>query len=108
MILIALIGMAFLLMFQLRTFDHIVKYEHDHVKDAWNCDGRPLGFFWSSPESDFIKGSVARFRLSLTWICATPQWAKSVPEVLQNIKRLRVMTLLWTCVMVIIATRVWR
>jgi hypothetical protein len=90
-----MIPLVILLVYGFISFDRLLRIEHDHNYDAWDKDGRPLGFFWWTRECSWIGSSVARNRLSFRWLFRTPSWVSQSPTSVRALRHFRLAVLIW-------------
>jgi hypothetical protein len=75
--LVALGSVSFLLW--ALSFDALLRRVHADHHDLWVSLGTPPGWLWSPPDTDWLKGAMARQRLvSDTWIYK-PSWIDADP-----------------------------
>src|SRR4051812_39784312 len=90
--LIPLIGV---LLYAFILFDRLLRTEYQEFRNAWNADGRPVGFFWRAPECDRFTSNLARVRLSLAWLFRTPSWISASPALSTQLRRHRWAVFIW-------------
>jgi len=62
------------------VFDCLVRWEHEHLPERWEQDGKPNGFFWHPKERKFWQGDSSKQHLCLIWFLSTPDWIPQIPE----------------------------
>ena len=83
------------LIYSFFLLESLIKAEHDLDKVAWEADGKPRGFFWSSPECTWLGSSLAFKRVSFAWLFKTPAWAAKSVSCCAQLKHLRIAVLIW-------------
>jgi len=85
------------------TFDKLVRLQYAYHRAKWEEDGKPCGFFFRPPESRVLGGlfvtrpsSWAFQKCSVLWVLSTPEWIKQDQRALRLVHRLRVLTLVST------------
>ena len=64
------------------AFDKFIYLQYSRFRRNWERDGKPFGFFWTTPEVkragfwSFLGSSSARRRATFDWLFATPAWVK--------------------------------
>jgi hypothetical protein len=89
------LGLLFLLIRAFRHFDRLVQIEYHRYRQQWLEDGAPRGIFWEPPDVSGPGSTLARNRLSLTWVVKSPLWLKNDFEAWYNLKRLRFYCIAW-------------
>ena len=89
-----------LIFYSFFMFDRLVKTEYAENRAAWEADGKPSGFFWSSPECSFFRSDWARNRVSFLWLFSTPSWVNDSAECQSWLNRLRICVLGWNILLV--------
>lgn len=74
--LIALIAAACTGVYAASALNQLIKLEYQDHYHAWEADGRPVGFTWRAPETDWMRGTLSREWISLMWLVGTPEWMK--------------------------------
>lgn len=82
------------------SFDRIVQLQYADHFHAWDADGRPTGFFWSPKGVSWVSGLMAKERLSVTWLFATPLWAKGCKEARHHLHDMRVAVIGWNALVI--------
>ena len=62
------------------VFDLLVRWQHEHLREQWERDGKPHGIFWCAEESNGRSSEVAKERLYFSLIFKTPRWIAQSPE----------------------------
>jgi len=63
-------------------FSRLVRHEYQFHRDAWEKDGRPVGFFpflFRPPEASWWGSGLAAQRCSFSWLFHTPLWVHGDP-----------------------------
>jgi hypothetical protein len=89
------LGLMVILFLAFFNFDAIVKIEYQRHKDDWIKDGKPIGFFWRSPESSWFSSAFAMQGLSLRLLFKTPRWVDNEPAAMACLKKLRKLVLIF-------------
>jgi hypothetical protein len=71
------------------AFDRLIEHEYESHRDAWERDGRPIGFLFHPPEAKFFRGSIAFQRCALIWPFSTPRWTRDDTRAISLLTRLR-------------------
>ena len=100
-VIIIFFGLVAFLFLAFTNFDQLVKIEYNKYKEQWIKDGKPIGFFWRPPESNWFGSSIAMQRLSMRWIFRTPNWATGDPQAKIYLRKLRIFVLTWNVGMII-------
>ena len=70
------------------SFDALLRRVHAAHHDLWLSLGAPAGWFWSPPDSSWLRGAAARQRLvTNTWIYP-PAWLERDPVLRQLWRRM--------------------
>jgi hypothetical protein len=67
-------------LYYMRLFDSLVRWEYHHHHEQWERDGKPDGFFWRGEGCVPWSSGVAKKRLDVSWLFKTPGWAAQVPQ----------------------------
>lgn len=70
-------------------FDQIVKWVRSNRADVWDQIGKPIGYFWQSPDSTYFRGIAARERLLGLLAVKTPQWLHDAPDLHKPLQQMR-------------------
>jgi len=82
------LGCMFGLVIAFLSFDALLRYQYRSARAEWIVAGRPMGFFFWPPESDWVKSSFTRPVLMLRWAWRTPDWVAD--EARPSLEALRV------------------
>lgn len=89
------VAMLFVVAFKtLPLCDSLIRHEFEHHHEQWIADGRPNGFFWRPPGEYSSDSSLARNRITRSWLFSTPEWVSSSPDMKRIFLQLRKWTLL--------------
>ena len=83
------LGLMVILLYAIFNFDRLVKIEYQRYKEEWIKDGKPIGFFWRTPESSWLSSSFAMEKLTMQWLFKTPHWVNKDPEAMGRLRKLR-------------------
>ena len=72
------------------TFDLLVRWQYEHVREQWERDGKPHGIFWSAAECVGCRSEVAKQRIFFLWNFKRPDWIAQSPECKRWLLRFRV------------------
>lgn len=72
------------------NFDRLVRWEYEHHRGEWERDGKPDGYFWKAEECKIWASDMAKKRLGVYWLIATPEWAANSLECRRWLVRMRV------------------
>ena len=75
--------------------DRLIRYEYQFHREAWERDGRPVGFFFRPPETSWLYSSFAFQRCAFAWLFRTPQWTREDSAARTLLSRLRWCVLVW-------------
>lgn len=75
------------------TLNRLVKLQYEDHYHEWEADGRPIGFIWRAPESEWMRGTLSREWVSIMWLVGTPEWAKSSQDARHLLHHMRVAVL---------------
>jgi hypothetical protein len=75
--------------------DRLIRYEYQFHREAWERDGRPVGFFFRPPETSWLHSSFAFQRCEFAWLFRTPQWTRADSAARTLLSRLRWCVLVW-------------
>jgi hypothetical protein len=62
------------------SYDRLVSYQYEHLREDWNAAGGPNGFFWTAPENGAIFGVIPRTVSILKWTFFSEEWMRSIPR----------------------------
>jgi hypothetical protein len=79
--------------------DRLVQAEYENDRQAWLADGRPMGYFWRTPEGRGLQSIWAGHRLSYIWLYKTPVWVGRSGKYRSWLWRMRVCMLLWNLIL---------
>jgi hypothetical protein len=77
------------------TFDKILKIQYSEFKSTWEADGRPYGFFWKPKDTQWLRSSLAKIRISYQWLFRTPHWAQDSKTTRKYFIRFCLLVLCW-------------
>ena len=77
------------------AFDQLIRIEYEQHRDAWESDGKPVGFFWRAKECSLVGSGGARMWLTVYWLFQTPTWVATSPALQRKLRRLRLSLLVW-------------
>ena len=102
-----LAGVAVILsvIYQMRLFDCLVRWEYEHHRDQWERDGRPEGYFWRPKEAAFWSSDSAKKQLGFVWLFRTPDWIAERPDCRRWLNRLRTISFLATLAVLFVLAR---
>jgi hypothetical protein len=75
--------------------DRLIRHEYQFHRDAWDRDGRPVGYFFRPPESSWFHSGLAFQRCAFGWLFYTPQWTRGDATARTLLSRLRWCVLVW-------------
>lgn len=101
-VIIALLAAVACMIYAAVSFDRLIQLQHADHFHAWDDDGRPTGFFWTPQGVSWMSGLMAKERLSVVWLFATPEWARECKEARHHLHDMRVAVIGWN--LLIIAT----
>src|SRR6266704_3268357 len=81
--------------------DRLIRYEYQFHREAWERDGRPVGFFFRPPETSWLHSSFAFQRCAFAWLFRTPQWTRDDSAARTLLSRLRWCVLVWNISIII-------
>ena len=67
-------------LYYMRLFDSLVRWEYEHHREQWERDGKPDGFFGRGERCVPWSSGVAKKRLDVAWLFNTPDWAAQAPQ----------------------------
>ena len=67
-------------LYYMRLFDSLVRWEYQHHREQWERDGKPDGFFWRAEECVPWSSGIAKKRLDVQWLFKTPTWAAETDQ----------------------------
>ena len=84
------VAVLFVVVFKtLRLCDSLIRHEFEHHHEQWIADGRPNGFFWGPPGGYSMDSSLARNRVTRSWLFSTPKWISDSPDMKRVFLQLR-------------------
>jgi hypothetical protein len=75
--------------------DRLIQYEYRFHRDAWEGDGRPIGYLFRPAEATWFRSGFALSRCSLAWLFHTPAWADEDVGAASLLSRWRWCVLIW-------------
>jgi hypothetical protein len=75
--------------------DRLIRYEYQFHREAWERDGRPVGYLFRPPEATWFRSGFAFQRCAFGWLFYTPQWTRDDPTATTLLSRLRWCVLIW-------------
>jgi hypothetical protein len=75
--------------------DRLIRYEYQFHRDAWDRDGRPVGYLFRPPEATWFRSGFAFHRCAFGWLFYTPQWTRDDSAARTLLSRLRWCVLVW-------------
>jgi hypothetical protein len=89
------VALTGVLLWALFTVSRLIQHEYLFHREAWESDGRPIGYMWRPPEASWFRSQFAFHRCALAWPLSTPDWilGDTAAEVL--LSRLRWLVLIW-------------
>ncbi len=94
---ISIFGMALVivLLCALYTVTRLIQHEYRFYREAWEEDGRPIGYMWRPREATWFGSSFAFHRCALTWVFRPPAWVSGDTTAEALLFRLRWLVLTW-------------
>ena len=77
------------------TVTRLIQHEYHFYREAWERDGRPVGYMWCPREARWFGSSFAFHRCALTWVFTPPDWVSGDARAEQLLFRLRWLVLTW-------------
>jgi len=75
--------------------DRLIRHEYQFHREAWENDGRPVGYLFRPPEATWFRSGFAFHRCSLVWPVRTPRWVRDDLTAKRLLSRLRWCVLVW-------------
>jgi hypothetical protein len=75
--------------------DRLIRYEYQFYRDAWERDGKPVGYIFRPPEATWFRSGFAFHRVAFGWLFYTPPWTRGDPTAKTLLSRLRWCVLVW-------------
>jgi hypothetical protein len=75
--------------------DRLIRHEYQFHREAWERDGRPVGYLFRPPEATWLRSSLAFHRCSFAWLFQTPAWVRDDSSAKRLLSRLRWFVLIW-------------
>jgi hypothetical protein len=72
-----------------------------NYKDQWIKDGKPKGFFWTPPDSTWIRSGLSTQRLSIFWVFKTPSWMQGDINIKSILRTMRICVAIWNIGLII-------
>jgi hypothetical protein len=82
------------------NFDRLVQLQYADHFHAWDEDGRPSGFFWKPKDAHWTSGLIAKERLSIVWLFATPMWARGCKDARHHLHDMRAAVVGWNLLII--------
>jgi hypothetical protein len=89
------LGLVTALLASFYFLDRLIHYEYTFHRQAWEQDGRPIGFFFRPPECRWFRSGMAFQRCALAWPLHTPSWVRGDPAARALHRRLRWSVVTW-------------
>jgi hypothetical protein len=96
---------AAVVLYYMRLFDCLVRWEYQHHREKWERDGKPDGFFWRGKECVPLSSGIAKKRLDVLWLFKTPDWAAQTPQCRRWLLQKRIISITITFVVLVLLTR---
>jgi hypothetical protein len=75
--------------------DRLIRYEYHHHREAWERDGRLVGYLFRPREATWFRSGFAFHRCAFGWLFYTPEWAHRDSDARILLSRLRWCVLTW-------------
>ena len=75
--------------------DRLIRYEYQFHREAWERDGRPVGYLFRPLEASWFRSGLAFHRCAFGWLFYTPQWVRDDSAARALLSRLRWCVLVW-------------
>ena len=95
------LGLIPILILAFLNFDRLIKIQYEKYREQWTLDGKPRRFFAASSEGPWIRGWIATYRLSFSWLFKMPEWVRNDHEARKSLKKLRLLVLIWNIVIIV-------
>jgi len=89
------IALVAVLISSLYFLDRLIRREYQFHRDAWERDGRPVGYLFRPLEATWFRSGLAFHRCAFGWLFYTPQWTKDDLGARTLLSRLRWCVLVW-------------
>jgi hypothetical protein len=64
------------IVYSMRLFDMLLRYQYTEWRDKWEADGQPSGFFWTPVVANSWKSRSRTQSQSIRWFYVTPSWIR--------------------------------
>jgi hypothetical protein len=92
---IFLVALIAVLIGALYFVDRLIRYEYQFHREAWERDGRPVGYFFRPPEISWFRGAYAGHCCAVGWLFYTPPWTRDDMTARTLLSLLRWCLLVW-------------
>jgi hypothetical protein len=94
---LAVFGLALLsaLIAAFYFLDRLIRHEYQFHREAWEQDGRPVGYLFRPPEGTWLRSGFAFHWCSFAWLFHTPPWVRDDSSAKRLLSRLRWFVLIW-------------
>ena len=75
-------------------FDQIIRFMYEHRRDIWEAEERPSGLFYRPPGARFWQAFSREY--GVNWTLRTPEWMRSEPYCLRNLRMIQYLALAGT------------
>jgi|SRR5712692_7685773 len=75
--------------------DRLIRHEYQFHRDAWERDGRPVGYFFRPLEARWFRSGFAFQGCAFGWLFYTPQWTRDDSAARTVLSRWRWCVLVW-------------
>jgi hypothetical protein len=89
------IGLFVVLISAFHFLDRLIRYEYQFHREAWEQDGRPVGYLFRPPEASWFTSGFAFQRCAFGWLFYTPHWVRDDSVARPLLSRLRWCVLIW-------------
>src|SRR6266699_7197432 len=89
------IALVAVLVSSLYFLDRLIRYEYQFHRDAWERDGRPVGYLFRPGETTWFRSALAFHRCAFGWLFYTPRWRDDDSAAKKLLSRLRWCVLVW-------------
>jgi uncharacterized integral membrane protein len=75
--------------------DRLIRHEYQFHREAWEHDGRPVGYLFRPPGATSFRSGLAFHLCGLGWPLLTPRWVREDLAAKRLLSRLRWCVLIW-------------
>jgi hypothetical protein len=75
--------------------DRLIRHEYQFYRDAWERDGKPVGYLFRPPEATWFRSGFAFQRVAFGWLFSTPPWTHGDSTAKRLLSRSRWCVLVW-------------